>query len=117
MSYRSPLVSILGAIVSVQGGAALAKGLFPALGPIGTVGLRVVLSAIMLMAAFRPRLRALSAAQWRAVIPYGLILGTMNIVFYLSLSPIPLGVAVTVERVTRRKDEGGIKKSSLASQS
>jgi inner membrane transporter RhtA len=91
--------AILGAIVSVQGGAALAKGLFPALGPIGTVGLRVVLSAIMLMAAFRPGLRALSRAQWGAVIPYGLILGTMNIVFYLSLSRIPLGVAVTVEFV------------------
>ena len=91
--------AILGAIVSVQAGAALAKGLFPALGPIGTVGLRVVLSAIMLMAVFRPGLRALSSAQWRAVIPYGLILGTMNIVFYLSLSRIPLGVAVAVEFV------------------
>ena len=99
MSHRSPLASILGAIVSVQAGAALAKGLFPALGPIGTVGLRVVLSAIMLMAAFRPALRALSPAQWRAVIPYGVVLGTMNILFYLSLSRIPLGVAVTVEFV------------------
>jgi hypothetical protein len=95
-----PLVpAILGAIVSVQAGAALAKGLFPALGPIGTVGLRVVLSAIMLMAAFRPRLRGMLPTQWRAVIPYGLVLGTMNIVFYLSLSRIPLGVAVTVEFV------------------
>ena len=97
MSHRFPLGSILGAIVSVQAGAALAKGLFPALGPVGTVGLRVVLSAIMLMAVFRPRLRALSWSQWRAVIPYGLILATMNILFYLSLSRIPLGVAVTVE--------------------
>jgi inner membrane transporter RhtA len=99
MSHRFPLGSILGAIVSVQGGAALAKGLFPALGPVGTVGLRVVLSAIMLMAAFRPRLRGMTAAQWRAVIPYGVVLGTMNILFYLSLSRIPLGVAVTVEFV------------------
>src|SRR5206468_11359181 len=81
-----PVPAILGGIVSVQAGAALAKGLFPALGPIGTVGLRVVLSAIMLMAAFRPRLRGTTAAQWRAVIPYGLVLGTMNILFYLSLS-------------------------------
>src|ERR1043166_749749 len=94
-----PVPAILGAIVSVQGGAALAKGLFPALGPIGTVGLRVGLSAIMLVAAFRPRLRGKTAAQWRAVIPYGVVLGTMNIVFYLSLSRIPLGVAVTVEFV------------------
>src|SRR4051812_40440133 len=99
MSHRLPLGSILGAIVSVQAGAALAKGLFPALGPIGTVGLRVVLSAMMLLAAFRPGLRGTTAAQWRAVIPYGVVLGTMNILFYLSLSRIPLGVAVTVEFV------------------
>src|ERR1051325_117034 len=94
-----PIPAILAGIVSVQGGAALAKGLFPALGPVGTVGLRVALSALMLLVAFRPNLRGTTAAQWRAVIPYGLVLGTMNIVFYMSLSRIPLGVAVTVEFV------------------
>ena len=94
-----PIPAILAGIISVQAGAALAKGLFPALGPVGTVGLRVGLSAIMLVAAFRPGLRGTTAAQWRAVIPYGVVLGTMNIVFYLSLSRIPLGVAVTVEFV------------------
>ena len=96
--------SILGAIVSVQAGAALAKGLFPALGPIGTVGLRVVLSAILLIAAFRPELRGMTATQWRAVIPYGLVLGTMNIVFYLSLSRIPLGVGRRVQPDLARRD-------------
>ncbi|MFL6538598.1 MAG: EamA family transporter [Chthoniobacterales bacterium] len=94
-----PVPAILGGIVSVQAGAALAKGLFPALGPIGTVGLRVSLSAIMLLAAFRPWRLGVTTAQWRAVIPYGLVLGVMNIVFYLSLSRIPLAVAVTVEFV------------------
>jgi inner membrane transporter RhtA len=92
-----PIRAIVGAIVSVQGGAALAKGLFPALGALGTVGLRVGISAVVLLAAFRPRLRRASAAQWRAVIPYGVVLGVMNIVFYLALSRIPLGLAVTVE--------------------
>jgi inner membrane transporter RhtA len=92
-----PLPAIVLGMISVQCGAALAKGLFPVLGPIGTVGLRIGLSALILLAAFRPRLTSLSAAHWRAVIPYGLVLGVMNMLFYLSLSRIPLGLAVTVE--------------------
>jgi inner membrane transporter RhtA len=92
-----PIPAIFGSIVSVQGGAALAKGLFPALGATGTVGLRVGISAVILLAAFRPRLRRATAGQWRAVIPYGVVLGVMNVVFYLALSRIPLGLAVTVE--------------------
>jgi inner membrane transporter RhtA len=92
-----PVPAIVGAIVSVQGGAALAKGLFPALGATGTVGLRVGISAVILLAAFRPRLRGASAAQWRVLVPYGLVLGVMNVVFYMALSRIPLGLAVTVE--------------------
>ncbi|HEU4752207.1 MAG TPA: EamA family transporter, partial [Armatimonadota bacterium] len=92
-----PLPAILLAILSVQAGAALAKGLFPLLGPSGTVGLRVGISALILLAAFRPSLRGLSAAQWRAVLPYGVVLGVMNLVFYQSLARIPLGLAVTVE--------------------
>ena len=81
----------------MQAGAALAKGLFPALGPAGTVGLRIGLSALILLAAFRPPLRRMTAAQWRLLIPYGVVLGIMNMVFYFSLSRIPLGLAVTVE--------------------
>lgn len=94
-----PLPAVLGAIVSVQGGAALAKGLFPVLGPLGTVGLRVGLSAIILLAAFRPPLRRLTAAQWRVIVPYGAVLGVMNLVFYSALARIPLGLAVTLEFV------------------
>jgi inner membrane transporter RhtA len=92
-----PLPAVLVAILSVQGGAALAKGLFPALGPSGTVGLRIGISALILLAVYRPELHRLNAAQWRVVLPYGLVLGVMNLVFYHSLSRIPLGLAVTVE--------------------
>ena len=92
-----PVPAVLGAIVSVQGGAALAKGLFPALGATGTAGLRIGLSALMLLAAFRPPLARLGAAQWRVIVPFGVALGTMNAVFYLALARIPLGLAVTVE--------------------
>jgi inner membrane transporter RhtA len=92
-----PVPAVLGAIVSVQGGAALAKGLFPALGATGTAGLRIGLSALMLLVAFRPPLTRLNAAQWRVIVPFGIALGTMNAVFYLALARIPLGLAVTVE--------------------
>ena len=92
-----PLPAVVLAMISVQGGAALAKGLFPVLGAVGTVGLRIGLSALILLATFRPRLNRLNAVQWRAIIPYGVVLGVMNMLFYLSLSRIPLGLAVTVE--------------------
>ena len=94
-----PIPAVLGAIVSVQGGAALAKGLFPVLGALGTCGLRVGFSAVILLAAFRPWRRRITPAQWRALVPYGLVLGMMNLVFYLALARIPLGLAVTLEFV------------------
>lgn len=93
----SPIPAVLLAIVSVQGGAALAKGLFPALGATSTAAVRITLSAVVLLALFRPPLAHLSRAQWRAIIPYGVTLGVMNCTFYLALERVPLGLAVTIE--------------------
>ncbi|EPX60376.1 PecM-related protein [Cystobacter fuscus DSM 2262] len=92
-----PIPAVLLAVVSVQGGAALAKGLFPVLGAAGTAGLRVVLATLILLVVFRPPFTRLTRAQWGAAIPYGLVLGTMNLSFYLALSRIPLGLGVTLE--------------------
>ena len=95
----APVPSVLLAIVSVQGGAAIAKGLFPVLGAAGTVGLRIGISLLLLLAVVRPPLRRLRPAQWRAVVPYGVALGAMNLLFYCALARIPLGLAVTLEFV------------------
>ncbi len=92
-----PVPSLLLASLSVQAGAAMAKGLFPAVGPSGAAGLRVGLSALMLLAVFRPGLRNLTGPQWRAIIPYGVVLGAMNLFFYLALARVPLGLCVTLE--------------------
>jgi inner membrane transporter RhtA len=94
-----PIPAVILAVVSVQGGAAFAKDVFPALGSVGTAGLRISLSALMLLAAVRPPLTRLTRAQWSAVIPYGVVLGTMNLSFYVALARIPLGLAVTLEFV------------------
>ncbi|TGD83135.1 EamA family transporter [Hymenobacter wooponensis] len=94
-----PLPAVLLAIVSVQGGAAIAKGLFPALGAAGTASVRIGFSALLLLVTVRPHLGRLQPQQWRAVVPYGLALGSMNFLFYCALARIPLGLAVTLEFV------------------
>ncbi|MFE8598760.1 EamA family transporter [Archangium violaceum] len=94
-----PIPAVLLAVLSVQGGAAFAKVLFPVLGSMGTASLRIGLSAILLCAVFRPPFTRLTRAQWAAVIPYGVVLGAMNLSFYKALERIPLGLAVTLEFV------------------
>ena len=97
-SLNIPAVpAVLLAVISFQGGASLAKGLFPVLGAASTTSIRVGLSAVILMAVNRPNLRNLTSQQWKAVIPYGVILGAMNLIFYLAIDRIPLGLGVTLE--------------------
>jgi inner membrane transporter RhtA len=92
-----PVVAVLLAMLSVQGGAAIAKSIFPVLGAVTTASFRIGLSALFLFLMFRPRLLQLSPAQWRIVIPFGLSLGAMNLIFYLAIARIPVGLAVTLE--------------------
>src|SRR5258706_15735251 len=91
-----PVASILLAVFSVQGGAAIAKRLFPVIGADGTTAVRIGLSALILLVVFRPPVHRFTAAQWRAVVPYGVSIGVMNLIFYQALIRIPLGLAVTL---------------------
>jgi inner membrane transporter RhtA len=93
----SPVPAVLLAIISVQCGAAIAKTLFPALGAAGTASIRIGLSSLILLLAYRPNLKQITPQQWKIVIPYGLSLGAMNLVFYFAIERIPIGLAVTLE--------------------
>src|SRR6202022_4823293 len=81
----------LGAIASVQVGATVARRLFPFLGPTATVFIRVGFGALILLAIARPDVRRLSLAQWRGIVPFGLIIAGMNLCFYQSIPALPLG--------------------------
>lgn len=94
-----PVYAVLLAIISVQCGAAIAKTLFPAIGAAGTASLRIGVSAVILLLAYRPNLRQITKEQWKIVIPYGLSLGAMNLIFYFAIERIPIGLAVTLEFV------------------
>ncbi|GGP73086.1 threonine transporter RhtB [Saccharothrix coeruleofusca] len=90
-----PALVLLG-VVSVQIGAAVAKQLFTLVGAAGTVTLRLVLGAVVLLAVWRPSLR-LDRRTLLVVASYGLVLGAMNLTFYQAIERIPLGAAVTIE--------------------
>ncbi len=78
-------------------GASLAVLLFPEVGPLGMVMLRLVFSALILLLVARPSWRGHSSASWRAVVQLGVALAVMNGFFYLALERLALGVTVTIE--------------------
>ena len=88
---------VVAGIVSVQVGAAIAKDLFSLVPPTAMVWLRLVTSAVVLVAIARPRLRGRSSADWRVALGFGVSLMTMNWAIYQSFARIPLGIAVTIE--------------------
>jgi len=92
-----PILGLLGAILSVQVGAAFAKSLFPALGPEGTTMLRLAIGALMLAAVLRPwnLLPTRKGRPWLAA--YGVTVCAMNMLFYAALARIPLGICVALE--------------------
>ncbi|MFB3386821.1 DMT family transporter [Flavobacterium sp. LAR06] len=92
-----PVPAVLLSIISVQCGAAIAKTLFPAIGAAGTASIRIGISAIILLLAYQPNLKQITGNQWKIVVPYGLALGAMNLIFYLAIERIPIGLAVTLE--------------------
>ncbi|MCC5852543.1 MAG: DMT family transporter [Alkalimonas sp.] len=91
------VVSVLLAMVFIQSGASVAKQLFPLIGPEGTTALRVGFSALILWLVFRPWRHWPQGRQWQALIIYGGCLGGMNILFYMAIERIPLGVGVALE--------------------
>jgi inner membrane transporter RhtA len=95
----SPVWLVLIGIMSVQFGAAVSKGLFTEIPPVGMVFLRLATSSLILLAVARPRLNGRTAADWRPVLALGVALGAMNWAFYESFARIPIGVAVTIEFV------------------
>lgn len=88
---------VVGGIVSVQVGAAIAKDLFDEIPPTALVWLRLLTSAVVLVAIARPGLHGRSGGDWRVALGFGVSLVTMNWAIYQSFARIPLGIAVTIE--------------------
>ena len=82
---------------SNQSGAALGAMAFPAIGPVGVVAVRQIVTATLLTSMVRPRLRGLRAGQWWPILGLALVFSVMNLSLYAAIDRIGLALAVTLE--------------------
>jgi inner membrane transporter RhtA len=92
-----PLLALLASVTALGVGTSLAKQLFPQVGSLGTTALRVGFSALLVLMIWRPWRCALSRTDALSLVRYGVAMGAMNLLFYMSLRTIPFGVAVAIE--------------------
>lgn len=92
-----PICLLIIAMISIQSGASLAKSLFPLIGAEGITTLRLGIGTLILFIIFRPWRMRFAAGSRLPLLIYGLSLGAMNYLFYLSLRTVPLGIAVALE--------------------
>lgn len=87
---------VLGAMVSIQMGAAVATDLFSEIGALGVVFVRALVSGLLLVLIWRPSFRIPRESRTVTLL-FGAALAGMNLCFYQSIDRIPLGMAVTFE--------------------
>jgi inner membrane transporter RhtA len=92
----APLLLVVVA-VSGTSGSAMAVQLFSILGPVGTLWIRNLLAALILVAITGRSFHLPSRGQTLRLTVLGVVLAACNISFYEALSRVPLSVAATVE--------------------
>ena len=92
-----PELLILIGSLSVQCGGGLATVLVRDYGPLPAVSMRIVFGAMLLLAIRPARIRGASRSALLSCLGLGLVLAAMNSLFFVALSRIPIGVAVTIE--------------------
>jgi inner membrane transporter RhtA len=92
-----PELLILTGTVSVQVGGGVATALIREYGPLPVVAMRIVFGAAMLVVSQWVWVRRASRNALLSCLVLGAILAAMNTLFYVAISRIPLGVAVTIE--------------------
>ena len=92
-----PLVALTASLISQNLGAAIAKSLFPVVGVEGMTALRIGLSALLLLAFWRPWRLPVARRDVGNLVVYGAMLGGMNLCIYHAFGRIPIGIATAIE--------------------
>ena len=99
MTHHRAYLLVVVAAVSVQSGSAVATTVLGALGATGTLSLRMGFGAVILLCVLRAWRTLPPRGAWPLVALFGGVLGAMNLLFYLAIARIPLGVAVALELI------------------
>ena len=95
---RAPAWSLaVVAMLCVQLGSALAVGLFPTVGPVGTAWLRLVAGGLILAVLVRPRRSDIPRTAVVPMLALGVATATMAVAFLVAIDRIPLGTTVAIE--------------------
>ena len=93
---QAPLLLLI-AMISIQSSGSFAKYLFGQF-PILTVSaMRLLLGSLILALIFKAWQINFKQVKWSAIVSYGFALAGMNMLFYLSIDRLPLGIAVSFE--------------------
>lgn len=97
MSSILPVVATLAATATFQAGAALAKGMFPLVGPEGAAALRLGFGALILLALVRPWGRLRRGDPILPIIGLGLSMAVVILMFFQAMERLPLGIAIALQ--------------------
>ena len=84
-------------VASVQFGAAIAAHLFSRVGPLGTVSIRLVGAALVLVLVTRPWRRTWTRREIGTSLLFGMVFTAMNVTLYLAIDRLPLATVITLE--------------------
>lgn len=97
-AVQAPLILLI-AMISLQSSGSFAKVLFDQF-PILTVSaMRLLLGSLVLAIIFKIWQVHFKQVKWKAILSYGLALAGMNMLFYLAINRLPIGIAVAFEFV------------------
>lgn len=92
-----PYMAVVGAMLSFSIGASFAKTLFPLIGSQATTAYRVGLAALMLLVLWRPWRFSYDKPTLKSLVLYGLAVAFMNLLFFMAMARIPVGIALAIE--------------------
>ena len=91
------MLALTAAMASLCIGTSFAKTLFAAVGAQGTSAYRITAGAVILALWFRPWRWKINKPDTLKILRYGITLGLMNLMFYMSIKTLPLGIAIAIE--------------------